>query len=140
MSRWQFRLPAILPWPPYSQAFTPSTLPPTVPSNGGCGSPSVVEVVVWVVLAAAARAFSHSSGVWHLALQAWMAAISSRSAALTARWRFRLFWPAKTGDTTSDVKDWPQPPVCFRGVCKSVFVRGSLVRDEERTLGKGGIG
>lgn len=48
-----------------------------------------------------------------------MAAISSRSAALTARWRFRLFWPAKAGDTISEVKDWPQPPVVgvVSGLC-----------------------
>lgn len=109
------------------QAFTPSTLPPTVPSSGGCGSPAVVvEVDVDVdvdvdVAWASARARSHSSGVWHLALQAWMAAISSRSAALTARCRRRLVWPAKVGDTTSEVKDWPQPPVSKnRGVVRQL--------------------
>lgn len=39
-----------------------------------------------------------------------MAAISSRRAALTARCRFRLVWPANRGDIIRVVKDWPQPP------------------------------
>lgn len=90
-----------------------------------------------VVDAASARARSHSSGVWHLALQAWMAAISSRSAALTARCRRRLVWPAKVGDTMSEVKDWPQPPVYER---EKWGIRNRGGRCFSRSVGSVGVG
>ena len=79
---------------------TPSTLPPTVPSIGG-----PARSVFF------ALSLSHSSGVWHLALHAWIAAISCLRAALTARWRFSEFSPVNWGDTIKEVKDCPQPPV-----------------------------
>lgn len=75
----------------------PSTWPATVPAREG---------------PAAARALSrsHSSGVWHFAVQACMAAISARRAALTRRWRLSDERPWKRGETMSVVKAWPQPP------------------------------
>ena len=86
-------------------ASTPSTLPPVVPSKGGAAPPPPPP-----------PSRPHSSGVRHRALQAWMAAISARSAPLTARCRRSLFCPANEGATIRDVKDWPQPPVFWGGV------------------------
>lgn len=47
---------------------------------------------------------SCSSGVWHFAVQAWMAAISSLRAALTRRWRLSELRPWNWGETMSEVK------------------------------------
>jgi hypothetical protein len=80
-------------------AFVPCTCPSTVPSNGGFESDPFLDL-----------SFSHSSGVWHLALHACIAAISSLSAAFTARCRFSELRPENWGETMSDVNDWPQPP------------------------------
>lgn len=77
--------------------FVPSTCPPTVPSSDG---------------AAVSLSLSHSSGVWHLAVQAWMAAISSLSAVLTRRCRLRDLRSLNWGETMREVKAWPQPPGC----------------------------
>ena len=84
--------------PQTHHAVVPSTCPPTVPSSGG-------------VSVSLSR--SYSSGVLHLAVQAWMLAISSLRAALTRRWRLRELRPWNWGETMSDVKAWPQPPVRF---------------------------
>ena len=81
-----------------SQSLVPSTCPCTVPSNDG---------------AAVALSLSHSSGVWHLAVQAWMAAISCFSAELTRRWRFSELRPWNCAETMRLVNAWPQPPVDF---------------------------
>ena len=58
--------------------------------------------------------FAHSSGVWHLALHAWMLLISSRRAALTRRWRLSELSPENCGDTMMAVNAWPQPPGAVR--------------------------
>ena len=77
------------------------TLPPTVPSSDGPSPPPPV----------AAFSLSHSSGVWHFALHAWISAISSLSAVLTSRCRLRLFLAANSGETMRAEKACPQPPV-----------------------------
>lgn len=79
----------------------PSTCPPTVPSSDG---------------AAVSFSFSHSCGVWHFAVQAWMAAISSLSAVLTRRCRLSDLRSWNWGDTIRDVNAWPQPPVCVYNI------------------------
>lgn len=58
----------------------------------------------------AALSRSHSSGVRHFAVQAWIAAISSLSAALTQRWRLRELRPSNWGETMRALKAWPHPP------------------------------
>lgn len=64
--------------------------------------------------------FAHSSGVWHLALHAWMLLISSRRAALTRRWRLSELSPENCGDTMMAVNAWPQPPMIVRGAIRGV--------------------
>lgn len=63
--------------------------------------------------ASACIRFSHSSGVKHFGVQAWIAAISVFKAAFTSRWRARLVFFAKSGETIFAWKDDPQPPVFF---------------------------
>lgn len=64
--------------------------------------------------ASACSCFSHSSGVKHFGVQAWIAAISVFKAAFTSRWRARLVFFAKTGETILAWKDDPQPPAFAR--------------------------
>lgn len=83
---------------PFIQAVVPSTLPSTVPLRDGSSVPFF------------AFSFAHSSGVWHLAVQACIAAISSLSAELTRRCLFSEFLPANSGETIRAEKACPQPP------------------------------
>lgn len=64
--------------------------------------------------------FSHSSGVKHFGVQAWMAAISSFSAELTNRCRASVVFFANWVETIMASKAWPQPPV---GMLVSRFSR-----------------
>ncbi|SPQ24722.1 4ed5c420-07e1-45e9-9bef-76229451d857 [Thermothielavioides terrestris] len=97
-------LPSLVPMST-AHSLMPVTFPPSVPSSGGLSWPPV-----------AAISLSYSSGVWHFALHAWICAISSLSAAFTSRCLLSEFLPANSGETTSEVNDWPQPPVWFKVV------------------------
>jgi hypothetical protein len=94
-------------------ASVPTTLPPSVPSIEGPSLPPVT-----------ALSASHSWGVWHFALQAWISAISSLSAVLTSRCRLRLFLPANSGETMREVNAWPQPPVVHYNMSLVSWSRG----------------
>lgn len=57
-----------------------------------------------------AFSFSHCSGVRHLGVQAWMAAISCFRAALTRRCRASSVFFSNSGDTITAVNACPHPP------------------------------
>lgn len=100
------------------QAVVPSTFPPTVPSKDGSSDPFF------------AFSFCHSSGVWHLAVQACIAAISSLSAELTRRCLFNEFLPANSGETIKAEKACPQPPaICDLGFTSQQFGLDNCVQE-----------
>ena len=74
-----------------------------------------------------------------MAVQAWMLAISSLRAALTRRWRLRELRPWNWGETMSDVKAWPQPPVYVFVLCQcGVAGGGQWMMMEGCVLGRTG--